>query len=108
MNKERKQIIARIEYPSLELTVGRDLGRRGIPYLFRTVEDKNVLTVRVVAEYFFNIPITLENVDRTMGLIEYVLLRPEYAKEEIPGIKVCRDYGLARAWDKAAYPGSRP
>ena len=96
----RQEIIAMIEFPALEQTVARELGRRNIPFVFRTSKAKNLLTVQIIGEYFFDIPVTLDNVNRTMGLMQYFLLRPECALKEMPGIRVRRDYGLAKTWGK--------
>lgn len=100
VNRDRNRSIALIEYPLLALKIGDGLQKRGIPFLFETRFDKNILTVRVVEEYFLEIPITLESVDRTVGLVPYCLHRPDLAHEEIPGVRRIRDYGLARSWDK--------
>ena len=97
-NFRRRRDIACIEYPLLELTVSKELGKRQIPYLFKTVKDENILTVRIVAEYFFDIPISLENVERTMGLMYYFIMRPDLAIEEMPEIRRRRDYRLAKSW----------
>ena len=98
----RSRDIACIEYPSLELIVSRELGKRRIPYLFKTVKDENILTVWIVAEYFFDIPISLENVERTMGLIKYFIMRPDLAMEEMPEIRRRRDYRLAKSWEEVS------
>ena len=45
---------------------------------------------------------TLENVDRTVGLVPYFLHRPDLAHEEIPGVRRIRNYPLARVWNKRA------
>ena len=100
IDRDRNRSIALIEYPLLAVKVGDGLRKRGIPFLFETRLDKNVLTVRVVKEYFLEIPITLESVDRTVGLIPYCIHRPDLAHEEIPGVRRIRDYALARSWSE--------
>ena len=95
----RSRDIALIEYPLLSVRIGDGLRRRGVPFLFETRLDENILTVRVVDEYFLEIPVTLESVDRTVGLVPYCIHRPDLAHEEIPGIRRIRDYGLARSWN---------
>ena len=102
IDRDRNRNIALIENPLLAVKVGDGLRKRGIPFLFETRLDKNVLTVRVVDEYFLEIPITLENVDRAVGLVPYCLHRPDLAHEEIPGVRRIRDYSLARVWSKRA------
>ena len=102
IDRDRNRNIALIENPLLAVKVGDGLRKRGIPFLFETRLDKNVLTVRVVDEYFLEIPITLENVDRAVGLVPYCLHRPDLAHEEIPGVRRIRDYSLAWAWNKRA------
>ena len=106
IDRGRSRSIALIEYPLLAVKVGDGLRKRGIPFLFETRLDKNVLTIRVVNEYFLEIPITLENVDRTVGLVPYCLHRPDLAHEEIPGVRRIRDYSLARSWNKRTSSGS--
>ena len=100
INRGRSRSIALIEYPLLAIKIGDGLRKRGIPFLFETRLDKNVLTVRVVEEYFLEMPVTLENVDRTVGMVPYCIHRPDLAHEVIPGVRRIRDYALARSWDK--------
>ena len=100
IDRGRSRSIALIEYPLLAVKVGDGLRKRGISFLFETRLDKNVLTVRVVDEYFLEIPITLENVDRTVGLVPYCLHRPDLAHEEVPGVRRIRNYALARTWNE--------
>ena len=102
IDRGRSRSIALIEYPLLAVKVGDGLRKRGIPFLFQTRLDKNVLTVRVVDEYFLEIPITLESVDRTVGLVPYCLHRPDLAHEEVPGVRRIRNYALARNWNEKA------
>ena len=100
IDRGRSRSIALIEYPLLAVKVGDGLRKRGIPFLFETRLDRNVLTVRVVDEYFLEIPITLESVDRTVGLVPYCLHRPDLAHEEVPGVRRIRNYALARTWNE--------
>ena len=96
----RTRNLALIEYPLLKVKISDGLRIRGIPFLFETRLDGNVLTVRVVDEYFLEIPVTLESVDRTVGLVPYCIHRPDLAHEEIPGVRRIQDYALARVWNK--------
>ena len=41
-------MIAQIEYPSLAITVEEGMKRKGLPYRLVTVDDKNILMVRIV------------------------------------------------------------
>lgn len=100
----RSRNIALIEYPLLSVKIGDGLRRRGIPFLLETRLDENVLTVRVVNEYFLEIPVTLEGVDRTIGLVPYCIHRPDLAHEEIPGVRRIRDFALARSWKERTAP----
>ena len=100
----RSRNIALIEYPLLSVRIGDGLRRRGIPFLLETRLDENVLTVRVVNEYFLEIPVTLEGVDRTIGLVPYCIHRPDLAHEEIPGVRRIRDFALARSWKERTAP----
>jgi len=102
----RRRNVALIEYPLLSVRISDGLGKKGIPFLFETCLDKNVLTVRVVDEYFLEIPVTLESVDRTVGLVPYCLHRPDLAHEEVPGVRRIRDYALARTWNERTSSGS--
>ena len=106
MNRQQKQemaaIVAKLEFPLLELKVKEELGRLKIPYLFRTVSDKNILTVHVVNEYFFDVPVTLENVEKATRLMNYFINRPDCAREELPEIRCKVNYSLAREWNKVA------
>ena len=63
----RRRTVALIEYPLLAATIGDGLRKQGIPFLLETRLDRNVLTVRVVSEYFLEIPVTLERPDRRAG-----------------------------------------
>ena len=105
LEKARKETIARIEYPALAHKVAVAMKKKGIPYLFKTVRSKNILTVRIVEEYFFEIPLTMRNADKVLGLMNYILHRPEYAHEEIPGIRKKFNYPLAQKWDDVASLG---
>lgn len=102
----RRRSIALIEYPLLAVKIGDGLRKRGVPFLFETRLDRNVLTVHVVNEYFLEFPITLENVDRTVGLVPYCIHRPDLAHEEVPGVRRVRNYTLARSWNERTSSGS--
>lgn len=102
----RSRNLALIEYPLLAVKIGDGLRKRGIPFLFETRLDENVLTVRVVNEYFLEIPVTLDSVDRVVGLVPYCLHRPDLAHEEIPGVRRIRDYALSRSWNRRTSSGS--
>ena len=97
-NCRRRWDIARIEFPALEAIVSRELPLRGIPYRFSTRRDENVLTVHIVAEYFFDIPLTMENVEKVTRLLPYFINRPDCAREEMPEIRQRRDYRLSKIW----------
>ena len=97
----RKQLnITKIEFLSLEHRVKERMNGLGIPYIFTTSRDKNYLTVRIVGDYFFRIPITMENADRIMGMVRYFIHRPDYAWEEMPSIRQIRNPRLAESWDR--------
>ena len=97
--------VALIEHPLLAVKIRDALRQKGIPFLFETRLGENVLTVRVVDAYFLEIPVTLESVDRVVGLVPYCVHRPDLAHEEIPGIRRIRDYGLARSWNARVSSG---
>ena len=106
MNKEilhkKRRTVALIEFPMLKVRIGDGLAKKGIPYLLETVFDRNILTVQVVGEYFLQIPVTAEAVDRIVGLIPYCLHRPDLAHEEIPGIQRFKSFTLSRKWARVA------
>ena len=100
LDRQKKHTIALLEYPLLQVTIGDGLGKKGIPFLLENREACNVLIIRVVNEYFLEIPVTVETTERVIGLIPYCLHRPDLAHEEIPGTRRVKNYRLAREWDK--------
>ena len=107
LHKQRRTV-ALIEFPMLKVRIGDGLAKKGIPYLLETVFDRNILTVQVVGEYFLQIPVTAEAVDRIVGLIPYCLHRPDLAQEEIPGVQRFKSFILARKWARVATRPSLP
>jgi len=105
---QKNRTIALIEFPTLQFKIAEGLGKKGIPFLFETRCARNILTVRVVNEYFLEMPVTIETVDRIVGLIPYCLHRPDLAHEEIPGIKRVKNYTMARHWATVAQGLNRP
>lgn len=95
----KNHTVALLEFPLLKVKVEEGLRKRNIRHLFETKLDRNILTVHIINEYFFEIPITLENVDRTLGLVSYFIHRPEYAHEEMPEIRKMWSRQLFRNWD---------
>ena len=95
----KARTIALLEYPLLSVKVEDVLPKRNIRYLFETKMDRNILTVHIIDEYFFEIPLTLENADRTIGLVGYFIHRPEYAHEELPEIRKVWSRQLYRQWN---------
>ncbi len=104
-NFRRRRDVAKIEFPALEQIVNHEMVSRNIPYLFKTQKDENILTVQIVSEYFFDISITMENVDKATRLMRYFLNRPECTQEEIPEIRKRRDYRLAKSWKEVVSSG---
>lgn len=105
-SKKRQRDIALIEYPLLSHKIAVRMQKKGIPYLFATKGIENILTVQIVWEYFFEIPMNLENCDRVLDLMNYILMRPECASEEVPEIRHRKNYKLARSWKEVASGGS--
>ena len=99
---KQRYTLARVEFPVLELKVKEELGRKKIPYQFRTYRDENILTVQVVNEHFFEIPITLENVEKATRLMSYFINRPDCAREELQEIRRRVNFRLAKEWSKVA------
>ena len=99
-NRYRKaRTVAVLEHPLLRVKVEEELRKRKIPYLFETRMDKNILTVHIINEYFFEIPLTLETADRILGLVSYFIHWPEYAHEELPEIRKKWSRPLYKQWD---------
>ena len=98
----KDRTIALIEFPALQVKIAEGMGKKGIPFWFQTRWARNILTVRVVNEYFLEIPVTIETVDRIVGLVPYFLHRPDLAHEEVPGIKRIKNYALAHLWTRTA------
>ena len=99
---KQRYTLARLEFPVLELKVKEGLERKKIPYQFHTYLDENILTVHVVNEHFFEIPITLENVEKATRLMSYFINRPDCAREELPEIRRKVNFRLAKEWSKVA------
>ena len=102
----RKVEVARIEYPLLSYRLSVEMPKKGIPYLFVAKGSENVLTVQVVREHFYDIPLSLDNFDRVMSMLKYCIARPEYALEEIPEIRKRRSYTLRDSWNRVASSGN--
>ena len=67
---------------------------------------EGTLTVQVVNHHFYDIPLTLDTVDRVMSMLWYCMARPEYALEELPQIRKRVSYKLERSWKTVASCGS--
>ena len=99
-NRYRKaRTVAVLEHPLLRVMVEEGLRKRNIPFLFETRMDRNILTVHIINEYFFEIPLTLDTADRIIGLVGYFIHRPEYAREELPEIRKKWSRQLFKQWD---------
>lgn len=99
---QKKRTIAMIEFPTLRFKIAEGLGKKGIPFRLQTRSAQNILTVQVVNEYFLEIPVTVDTVDRIVGLVPYCIHRPDLAHEEVHGIKRVKDYALAHFWTRWA------
>ena len=106
LSVRRRVSMARIEYPLLSHKVAEGMGKKGIPYLFRTLGDENVLTVQVVCHHFYDIPLSLETLDRVMSMLPYCIARPEYALEELPQIRKRVSFWLEKSWKTISSGGS--
>ncbi len=104
---KQKHTIALLEFPLLQIRISEGLGKKSIPFHLGTGLDGNFLLVQVVNEYFLQIPVSVETVDRIVGLIPYCLHRPDLAHEEIPGIICYKDCFLARRWPQVANGGKK-
>lgn len=98
----KNRTIALIEFPTLQFKIAEGLGKKGIPFHLETRWARNILTVQVVNEYFLEIPVTVDTVDKTVGLVPYFIHRPDLAHEEVPGIKRVKNYALAHTWTRVA------
>jgi len=98
---DKSQMIARIEFPLLEQKLTEGLRKKKIPFVFETKGSTNVLTIRIVDEYFLDLFVTQENVDKVVALTPYLITRPDKANTEFPYKTRLRiDYRLARIWGK--------
>ena len=98
--------IALIEHPMLEHRLREGLGRKGVPFLFRTNGPSNILTLRVVGTHFMEIRIDPDNVDRVILLAPYLIRNPHRAGEEFPRRVTCGSRpDLARRWDEVSIGG---
>ena len=68
-------------------------------YLFGLQGGNHILTLHVTGDFFFNIPITTDSVDRTLGLIPYFYLRPDQLTTEVPGARITKNWKLRKNWD---------
>ena len=98
LSVRRRIGVARIEYPLLSHKLASEMKKKGIPYLFGTVGDENVLTVQVVCHHFYDIPLSLDTFDRVMSMLPYCIARPEYALEELPQIRKRVSFRLEKSW----------
>lgn len=105
LSVRRRVSMARIEFPLLSHKVAEGMGEKGIPYLFRTLGDENVLTVQVVCHHFYDIPLSLDTFGRVMSMLPYCIARPEYAPEELPQIRKRVSYWLEKSWKQVASGG---
>ena len=103
----RQNTISLIEFPVLQPRIAAELTRRGIRFVFANNDAENILTVHVVAEYFYAIPVTLDNVDRVLTYISYCINRPDYAHEEIPEIRRFRNGHYAKIWEQVSSPAEK-
>jgi hypothetical protein len=100
MRRDRE--VALIVYPLLSHRVAEAMAAKGIPYRFMTIRYENILTVHVVGEWFFDIPITLENFQKIVdGYIEVVPFLPDT-------VIICNEEGKLRGMKPNFYLGSFP
>lgn len=105
LSVRRRVSMARIEFPLLSHKVAEGMEEKGIPYLFRTLGDENVLTVQVVCHHFYDIPLSVDTFGRVMSMLPYCIARPEYAPEELPQIRKRVSYWLEKSWKQVASGG---
>ena len=82
----------------LEAKVADYCTSKGLRYIFGLQGNNHILTINICGEFFFNIPVTRESVDRTLGLIPYFLHRPDLASQECPGIQKVKNWKLQKRW----------
>lgn len=96
----REHDIALIERPLLEHRLREGLIRKGVPFLFETRGEHNVLTLRVIGTHFLEIRVSQDNVDRVTLLAPYLVQFPHRAREEFPGcVNIKTSSELAKMWD---------
>lgn len=98
--KKKERELALIEYPLLSYRVAETMRKKGLRYRFETVEFENILTIPMLRNNFLKIPLTLDNCEQMLDLLDYFRARPECIKKEHPEIKIVRDYWLAQAWEE--------
>ena len=104
--KKKERELALIQYPLLSHKVAETMKKKGLRYKFTTVRFENILTIPIEKYSFLDIPLTLDNCEQMLDLIDYFRARPECIKKEHPEVKVKGNYWLAQAWKQVASDGS--
>ncbi len=104
--KKKERELALIQYPLLSHKVAETMRKKGLRYKFTTDRFENILTIPIEKYSFLYIPLTLDNCEQMLDLIDYFRARPECIKKEHPEIKVRGNYWLAQAWKQVASDGS--
>lgn len=98
--------VALIQRPMLEHRLREGLAGKGVPFLFQTKGQFNILTLRVVGTHFMEIKVDPGNVDRVVLLAPYLIRYPHRAKEEFPCCVTLGSYpDLARKWNEVSVGG---
>ena len=98
--KRKVYVVEECVNPTILAIAKKTLNKRNIPFILETKKGCNILTVQVINENFFSVPITEETAERTVGLMSYAIHRPDMASQEIPGIKMFKNYALEAKWNE--------
>jgi len=87
---DRQTAVGKLSLPSMELTVEERLGKRGISYEMRQGSSGNIiLDVQIVKEIWMRHPdVSMENLDRLLGLVPYLIKRPDCIQRDGMGFGI--------------------
>ena len=98
ISKRKEYVVETCDNMNILTMAKKVLNRRNIPFILETKKGCSVLTVQIVGEKFFSVPLTDNDAERTLGLMSYAIHRPDRASEEIPGIKMFKNFALEAKW----------
>ena len=96
---KRARLISEISHNSLEPVINDYMVKKGILNyrLFIDGHNRNVLEVQIVDQYWmFNDTVNLENIDRILRIIPYLIARPDRIPEDGLGFRRFIKYSRQR------------